>query len=465
MSNLGGESSGAFPAVEAPDNIAVHWSGGPDWWHCDKADFLEGGYPQTREDATKKMQECRNWAQRILGDGLVGDHTYCDTTPAKTWLCSGVASRVHLMLDANSNVNVVQPGNFSLVGGCSYGGSNGRIKCEVLQQIGYALHTIQDFYSHSNYADVNESWPFTWTSPPGLGSQATPAFWDLKQGNNQPLLPDARLSSGCYPDSGCITASRTAHQHLNKDKSDINPITGEVTNPKTNRGKIVAGGVTNTQRAVQMAIRQTRAAWVDLQQLILAKEGPERGAKIICAITSDTPNQCGNNSSGPMMKAMSMPQGEIPEPTKRAPFDWMVREFEQQASAQTNLETAPRKAQVSTLNAGGTGISHPNTTNCGERTVEATAVLPGGLGKIIAHNLVIAGTDCKTAVRLLHKAHQFYAHGGRGVKVPPKLQCITLTNSDDGESVHARIVCKNQDESIETSFFPTCFSNDGDCGL
>ena len=35
MSNLGGEASGAFPAVESPDNLALHLSGGPDWWHCD----------------------------------------------------------------------------------------------------------------------------------------------------------------------------------------------------------------------------------------------------------------------------------------------------------------------------------------------------------------------------------------------------------------------------------------------
>lgn len=468
MSNLGGEASGAFPAVESPDNLALHLSGGPDWWHCDKGDFLEGGgYPQTRDNATKKLLDCRQWAQRLLGDGLVSDANYCEIGPARTWLCSGVAARARFMLDNNSNVNVSQPGTFSLVSGCSFNGNTGRIKCEVLQQFGYALHAIQDFYSHSNYADINESWPLSWQSPPGIGSRSTPALWDMKNAqNSSSLLPDSRLSTGCYPDSGCISSSRTAHQYINKDKSDIDYITGVVTNPRTDRGKIVYGGVTNTQRAVEMAIRQTRAAWVDLQQLIIKKEGPARGAKIICAIASDDPNNCGKTSASGRLSPMSMPQGEIPEQTKIAPFGWMIKEFDAQGNdihasklGHLRSSTASRAEMVA-------GVSNPVQTLCGNMTVEASRAVPG-LGKIVAYDLIVAGTNCKNASRLLHQNHKFFSHAGTTMQKTssPVLQCITVTEDDDGATTHARIVCKNEDESIEMSFHPTCGGHDGDCGL
>src|SRR5262245_1788384 len=39
---------GSFGAVGAPDNIPMHLTGGPFYWHCDDADYLDRpGYPRS----------------------------------------------------------------------------------------------------------------------------------------------------------------------------------------------------------------------------------------------------------------------------------------------------------------------------------------------------------------------------------------------------------------------------------
>src|SRR5262249_39921206 len=156
-----------------------------------------------------------------------------------------------------------QPASFSLLSGCSFNGRHGNAKCEVLQQFGFALHAIEDFYSHSNYADFNETNPIKWDNPPGIGNSTLPTFWNMTIGNQQPSLtiPDHRLSSGCYPDAACKAKKRTAHEHLNKDKCDIDLITGKVTNIRSPRGQLIKDGIANEQRVVEMAIRQVRQTW------------------------------------------------------------------------------------------------------------------------------------------------------------------------------------------------------------
>lgn len=478
IDNLGGEWAGIFSAVETPDNIAMHWTAGPDWWHCDGGDYDSSrGYPQTRENASQKTIDCRVWARHLLSDGLPLSDKYCigpKVQKGGTWLCTGVASRVHKMLNKRNNIDIDQPRIFTTGSGCSFNGDRGRIKCEVLQQFGFALHAIQDFYSHSNYADINESWPFGWDNPVGIGSYSTPALWDMKiNSSSAALIPDNRLSTGCYPDGECVDSHRTAHKHLNKDKVLIDRVTGKTNSPNTDRGKLIAGGITNADRAVKMAIRQTRAAWQDLQELIINKEGRGRGEKIICAIASDKPNLCTGLTTFGTGGQLTMPRGEKPDPHKIAPFKWMTEEYEAAALDSKDPVLAHTRSLSKNQASGVIGIDNPNPIHCGDRTIESQKVIPGGIGKLVAYDLVVSGANCGASVIKLRKYRSFFTASGRDMKTHPEIQCIVMTEdtTPDNSETHARIVCKNSDETIEMSFHPTCGgdtgsnSHNGDCGI
>lgn len=300
MSNVSGGNTG-WGAVGAADNVTLHFSGGPDHWHCDGADYVDvPGYPRTRAEATAKLNECRNFAQAMLGDGLSNKNpVYPNCRNAQsglTWRCEGVAEVAHLMI-TNGKIDVSQPGTQTAVSGCSFNGVKGRIKCLIIQQFGYALHAIEDFFSHSNFTDQSPAGPFSAQNPPGVGGSAPLAYWDLTQ-KTAPAIPSNALSTGCFPDSKCEADGRTNHETLNKDKGQINSPTGNTGStfllngsasaPKTVRGQQDG----NFRNAVTAAIRQVRATWQQLQVLIKNKEGESRGKKIICAIASDTPNEC-----------------------------------------------------------------------------------------------------------------------------------------------------------------------------
>jgi hypothetical protein len=373
------------------------------------------------------------------------------------------------MLDAQSNVDVNQPDYFSLVSGCSFNGGSGRIKCEVIQQFGYALHVLQDFYSHSNYSDYNETIPFSWTNPPGLLRTTLPDYWNMLP-TGAPPIPSINLSSGCYPNEECFSLSRVTHDQLNKDKATIDPISGRVVDSRTSRASIVYAGQSNGQRAINLAIAQTRSAWNDLQSLIIQKEGRIRGEKIICAIASDNPNNCGKVQK--LESHLSdfpekMPQGEIPEPTKAHPFEWAQREY----AAQAQDRLTPRQLRLrsrSTYFAGGTvGIDNPHHINCGNRSIIQRAGIPDDDHKLTAFHLVVSNISCARAVSKLHSFFMFNS-GNQPKAARPEIQCIVMSEQEaNREDPSARIVCKNKDASIEMSFHPDCAdkSNYGECGL
>lgn len=469
MSNLGGEAPGAFPAVESPDNMALHFSGGPDWWHCDKADYIpDPTYPQSRNAANAKLSDCRRWAQRVLGDGLAPSEHLCSQSGAKAHLCTGVAARSHLMLDTSSRVDVNQPDYFSLSSGCAFNGNSGRIKCEIIQQFGYALHVLQDFYSHSNYSDYNGTLPISWTNPPGVFSASLPAYWNMVV-SNTPAVPDSNLSTGCYPNGGCVSQSRVTHDDLNKDKATIDPVSGRVIDTRTNRASIIYAGQSNGQRAIAMAIGQTRAAWNDLQALIIQREGKSRGEKIICAIASDNPNNCGSDRIGRSVKSglEKMPQGEITEPTKIDPFDWAQKEYAAQAQDRAKPADHRMRSRNQSFAGGIVGISNPNSVSCGNRTIVQVAGIPDDDHKLTAYDLHVSNISCGAARAKLHN-YYFFNSGSRPNAARPDIQCLVMSDQNlSGDDPHARIVCKNSDASVEMSFEPDCAngSQDGECGL
>jgi hypothetical protein len=285
LDNIAGKS-GTFGAVGAPDNIPLHLSGGPFYWHCDDADYLDTpGYPQSRANATEKLNACRQWARDMLFGGRPS------RVIGSTWPVQGAVATASMLLNSKGNVDVTDPGTGIFSPTCTFNGSLGRAKCNVWEPFGYVLHTVEDFYSHSNWADLsNPAQPISITNPPGLGHRDLPAYWDLRQASAP--LPDPRLATGCYPTSACH--GRITHDEgLNKDKELINTTTGFVTDPTTPRGKIAD----NAQRAVNGAIGEARRQWAIFRDALVARYGPERGGKMICALTSDSADKSCNDAT------------------------------------------------------------------------------------------------------------------------------------------------------------------------
>ena len=270
------------------------------------------------------------------------------------------------------------------------------------------------------------------------------------------LLPDIRLSTGCYPDNKCD--QRATHAVLNKDRGKIDTYTGHISEiyaDMSPRGTVVVDGVSNSQRAINMAIRQTRAAWQDLQYLIIQKEGVERGTRIICAIASDNPNQCGLTK---VQATQTMPQGTFDDKKARA-HDWVIRAYkEANAGVDTQLSKAS-KAGVDDV-----GITLDGIRKCGTRIIQHRHVTFDKNPKLDVHDIRVAGASCSRIVKLLNKTYlagtQFGAE--RGLEAP--LQCISKDIESTQSGFDSRILCKNEDETIQVSFFPDCGNKIGECG-
>lgn len=475
MSNLGGghafkNSDGSysnnygpywgFSAVESPDNLVIHFSGGPDWWHCDNGDYFESdNYPITRLKATKKIMDCRTWAQRVMDQGFDDNTPWCNSVSGAwgSYRCEGVSDISRFMLNENSLVDVEQPGGFSNGTGCSFNGAKGRIKCLVIQQFGYALHAIQDFYSHSNYADMNPSQLLSFTNPPGIGSEQTPSLWDMKITKSSiNLLPDIRLTTGCYPDDKC--SNRTTHAVLNKDRGKIDTYTGKISDiyeDMSPRGALRIHDVSNSQRAINMAIRQTRAAWQDLQYLIIKKEGPERGAKIICAIASDSPNQCGLTKA---QAGEKMAQGTFDD-NKVPVYDWVVRAY-----GETNSDDNVKVNDLRARPVDDIGITIDGIKQCGSRIIEHRRVTFDENPKLNVYDVRVAGTTCAKIIRQLRDTYRSGTQAGALMGLIAPLQCIAKDIESTQSAFDSRVLCKNADESIQVSFLPDCGNKLGECG-
>jgi hypothetical protein len=258
--------SGTFGAVGAPDVDEILTPAA----HCDDADFLDvAGYPRSRAQATTQLRACVTHLRGRFGQGV---------TSAKA------------LLNADGTIN---PAGVDLRVDCTFVlGVPGRAKCNVIEGLGRSLHGVQDFYSHSNWAD--EADPARGTgliNPPGLNRAAPSTILDLR-GSGFAAVP-GQLSTGHFNALetvfGCSTmaslTSRVTHKCLNKDVETIDLRTGAVTSPKTDRGKVGS----NAAKAVAGAVTETRRQWSDLRAQLLATYGNERGTTMIRALTRDTP--------------------------------------------------------------------------------------------------------------------------------------------------------------------------------
>jgi Ca2+-binding RTX toxin-like protein len=257
--------SGTFGAVGQPD---IPPPEGPES-HCDDADYLDAGsYPISRAAATATLESCI---------------THLQAQFTESW------SRARRILFDSRDV--IDPPQVSLSPDCVFAGNGGqRAKCDVLYFLGRALHGVQDFYAHSNWSDEAAPGATDRDNPPGLNRSSLPPFLDLRHIIAVLSVP-RDLSTGCFNieelSGGSVFSCRRRVRHLilNKDKGQIDPVSGATSAPTTQRGLVGS----NFAKAVAGAIADTRRQWADLRSQILSAYGPRRGGLMVCAVTHDDP--------------------------------------------------------------------------------------------------------------------------------------------------------------------------------
>ncbi|KAK4177131.1 hypothetical protein QBC36DRAFT_327701 [Triangularia setosa] len=266
-------------AVGAPDTLDPVPEG-PEA-HCDDADFVDiPGYPQTRKDANKNLQKCV-------------DHLRARFRQA--WVSA------ELLVDEKRRI---RPGEVELTnpfgGDCNFAFPSlqvnvfARAKCSTLEGFGRALHGVQDFYSHSNWADETDtSQPISETNPPGLALNGTAPFLDLRASG--PIPEDQipyNLTTGCFtiPDGTPGTgdcAGRVTHHALNKDHGVIHldGTFGEA-GPGSPRSEFMSK---NFENAVRAAVQSSQETWAAFREHLREKYGVVAGNLMICALVRDDP--------------------------------------------------------------------------------------------------------------------------------------------------------------------------------
>ena len=258
--------------------------------HCDDADYLPGvDPPERRSAATLQLQRCWAHLRRRFNQGV---------------------RAAGAMLDAKDRIRP-RAVNLSRSSCTFVFRVPWRAKCNALEGFGSALHGVQDFYSHSNWADEADG-----TRPIGP----------------QPARPQSKRpgpSHGPAPGRDGDSAGRLGHRVLRpirlevqwahrpsgaaKDYGAINPHTGAATPtsrvpagaPTPPSGATVRSLVgTNFQKAVTGAIADTRRQWVDFRAEVISQHGAKRGNLIVCALThDDPPRDCGDDNRGRRLAA------------------------------------------------------------------------------------------------------------------------------------------------------------------
>jgi len=266
---------GTFGAVGNPDN-PIDWGTNLEGHeaHCDMADFFDSpDYPQSRSEANTVLLGCVSHIHERFQQGVDA--------------AAGILDSDGFIIPDEVKIPIT---------GCSWSDAvqSTNSKCTAILGFGRALHGIQDFYSHSNWADeADPDLDISVTNPPGLANTGLAPFLDSRF-IGPPFIPH-NLTTGCWesddetPGVGSC-AGRISHNSLNKDGGDIDPDTGVPSNPNDDKGPR-AGINNNFARAVNAALSETRRQWRNFRDTIIEKHGEVKGARIICALTRDDPKE------------------------------------------------------------------------------------------------------------------------------------------------------------------------------
>ncbi|KAH7333298.1 hypothetical protein BKA65DRAFT_460002 [Rhexocercosporidium sp. MPI-PUGE-AT-0058] len=279
---------GTLGGVGSPDSLTPTPEG-PEA-HCDEADFIDiPGYPNSRAAASAELQKCATHLHGRFKQGIKFAERILDPTTKKI-----KKSMVDLRDNSDGTRN-----------DCQFAGTTpfpglGRGKCQAIEGLGRALHGVQDFYSHSNWADHSrDGEAISDVNPPGLNFTSLVGFFDFTSDAPRSVagIP-VNLTTGCF---GGLTsdktpgvdrcAKRVTHHTLNKDHAliDDNGVatlpTHVTAGPSTPRSEFGS----NLQLAVSIAVEDTRRQWTLFKENLRTEHGSEDGNTMICAITRDNP--------------------------------------------------------------------------------------------------------------------------------------------------------------------------------
>ncbi|MFJ1706096.1 CinY protein [Kitasatospora sp. NPDC088346] len=257
--------TGTFGAVGAPDITEVTVAAA----HCDNADYRPSTtfarYPRSRAQATAVLVDCIDHLKNRYDQGVSAGGNLVGPAP----LYRSDAAEYDLRHDCN----------FALV--------SSREKCDALEGFGRALHGIQDFYSHSNWADRERTAvPVSTTNPVGLNRSTTAPFLNMRATTVDTSTIPHELSTGCFElvgDDEC--RHRVTHDTLNKDTGSISVTSGHVGSGTTPRGGIRD----NFRSAVDGAVAETELQWQTFRAELRSRYGTVRGNLIACVMTHDRP--------------------------------------------------------------------------------------------------------------------------------------------------------------------------------
>ena len=291
--------------VGAPDSIkgALFSKDGA---HCDNADAWlvdapwPGGYPRSLNDRNQGLRDCLSNLQRYVGTAVdkAGSLVTAD----------GMVSTANtdLTRDCYVEYDPVYSGD-----------DEPNAKCASLIAFGRALHIVEDFFSHSNWVDVNPTTPGA-SQPPGLFTPPTvlPEALGYPRSAEQidAFIDGTEVITGAYPSDSNV--SRIYHDYgLTKDAgvgkidwTDALIPAGKA--GKTGRGTVAVGdGTDNFQRAVTGATHAAARLWVDFYSAIITRYGDDRGTRIWRALRETTPwTRC--HQFGEASGAIRPPNGE-----------------------------------------------------------------------------------------------------------------------------------------------------------
>ncbi|KAL1600514.1 hypothetical protein SLS60_006900 [Paraconiothyrium brasiliense] len=430
--------------------------------HCDNADFLDAeayglgvAYPRTREEATAQLQSCTNHMRLRFLEGLDAADRIVDQDARIVMQEVDISGS-----DCRFSFPELQMHWFS------------RGKCSAIEGFGRALHGIQDFYAHSNWADEAKP-PYGLTNPPGLKLDYSPVFLDLRAENNITNQVPHDLSTGCF--GGIMTdgpegkaghpfepgsldcTGRVTHHTLNKDNGIVDWVTGKTTKPGPNTPRSDVPG--NFDRAVSAAIKDSRRQWRYFREQIRRTYGKERGNIIICALIRDDPTQdCYGRRVAILQDALRNTSriAEMQIPVQA----WLLQEIEGTAHDEGPGEGVT--PQNSTKSMGSSGELEEEETDDKGHLVEQLhhpthdGLDVGGAFKALRHNATVFPTN-KTAIIALTKtrnlhldeqiAHVWHA-GDEGIRVhlgllpPPRYPSEAPETTDEDE---ATLKAKEQD--------------------
>ncbi|KAF2250335.1 hypothetical protein BU26DRAFT_564195 [Trematosphaeria pertusa] len=279
LSNLAGTHVGSIPflgdngMVGSPDDLQPE---GPEA-HCDDADFLDvEGYPRTRQQATEQLQACVDHLRMRFGQAIRGAVRMLDASNSIKQDMTELGDEDECDHDHRETTD----------------NTSDNAKCVVLEGFGHALHGVQDFYAHSNWADLpNSAHSISVTNPPGLNRTDAAPFLDLRLTTAIAGQVPRGLSTGCYvlidrAEGFGDCEDRVTHHTMNKDHGIIE-LNGNIEGDSDGVPRNEVAG--NIDKAVLAAIQGSRNQWGNVRSEIKRVYGDEKGDRMICGLARDNP--------------------------------------------------------------------------------------------------------------------------------------------------------------------------------